>query len=677
MMNSPDPSDKPFEEDAPPIDTDFMASFFQKTLGEGVPSLVKEITEIDARYLVQDVVSEGNSKIIYCCEDLHTGRLIAKACLKDSGDEASIENFFREARITSLLQHPNIIPVHDIGFDAQGVAYFTMKLVEGETLGTYLRRNWSTSKEAQLEHLEVLLDIFIKVCDAVAYAHSKGVIHLDLKPDNIQISNYGEVLLCDWGLAKVIMTEESDEKIYRYSLSELISKKKTMDGYVKGTPGYMPPEQIQPRKMKRDQRSDIFALGAILYEMLTKEKIIKHSSVNELLDGTLKGEIINPKDRKFDRFIPAGIAAVAMKALNRDANERYQLVEEMILEVSSYRRGFATEAENANLLKVGRLFFQRNKKSALTAILAFTIIFFSSLIFVMLLKDSKDAAVKAEHKVRDAMINLNDSKEELREQLYWSALYFYEKKQWQKAISQLEDLDKPRAQYLKSKIYFIMHNFTKATENIDKINNEHTDYKRLLKNLPTLLADNEYSIERFFKFNNALNFDAEYKKLFINYHFKHFDRVDNPGPDRTKKLIELLKKQNGIPLFGDESLKITIKKTDFGLDVDLSNNLKISDINVLQYFPPIVKLNLNNTIVTNVSHLKDHPLEELSTDNSRVIRLGILANCPLKTISLKNIIDQVRGLHLLKELETVKLSPKDNYLAYKDQLPDIEFKIEK
>ena len=123
------------------------------------------------------------------------------------------------------------------------------------------------------------LEIFMKVCDAIAFAHHKSIIHLDLKPEYIQVSDYGEVLVCDWGLAKIIEEDWVDEKFEDYSLSELHDDNKTVDGYVKGTLGYLSPEQATPGA-HRDQRSDVYALGALLYEILAWRKPIIGQSLN-------------------------------------------------------------------------------------------------------------------------------------------------------------------------------------------------------------------------------------------------------------------------------------------------------------------------------------------------------------------------------------------------------------
>ncbi|HEX4462148.1 MAG TPA: serine/threonine-protein kinase, partial [Polyangia bacterium] len=165
----------------------------------------------------------------------------------------SKERFLDEARITGQLDHPNIVPVHELVLDARGVpSYFTMKLVDGETL-TRLIAAQKTQRD-----LERLLEILVKVCDAMAFAHSRGIIHRDLKPDNIMVGSFGQVYVMDWGCAHVSDTERS-----------AIARRADPEGTVIGTVQYMAPEQAWGQIQKIDQRTDVFAIGGILYKMLT------------------------------------------------------------------------------------------------------------------------------------------------------------------------------------------------------------------------------------------------------------------------------------------------------------------------------------------------------------------------------------------------------------------------
>jgi serine/threonine protein kinase len=199
MKNS---ADKP--EELPP--DAFFKEMFSHALNtayghEGGP--LDEILQLDQRYSGEVPLNQGGMKMILQCRDELTDRPIAKAIMQEISSNDAVDDFIAEARLTASLEHPNIVPVHDLGLTPEGEPFFTMKLLSGENLQQILKGLRQQDK-IYIENypLEVLLEIFIKVCDAMAYAHSKNILHLDLKPANIQVDDYGQVLVCDWGLAK-------------------------------------------------------------------------------------------------------------------------------------------------------------------------------------------------------------------------------------------------------------------------------------------------------------------------------------------------------------------------------------------------------------------------------------------------------------------------------------------
>ncbi|MBY0396674.1 MAG: serine/threonine protein kinase, partial [Thermoleophilia bacterium] len=208
------------------------------------------------RHELLDAVGAGGMGEVYRTRDLPLGRDLALKVLRPAfaRDRAAERRFLREARITAGLQHPGIVPVHNLGRLADGRLFFTMKLVRGQTLHQLLR-----------DKAAGLLSVFERVCEAVGYAHGQGVIHRDLKPANIMVGAFGEVQVMDWGLANRghKPTEEASAGL---AADEDDS---TQAGTVMGTPAYMPPEQARGEPL--DERADVFALGAILCETLTGE----------------------------------------------------------------------------------------------------------------------------------------------------------------------------------------------------------------------------------------------------------------------------------------------------------------------------------------------------------------------------------------------------------------------
>ena len=169
-----------------------------------------ELTCLTKKYSEGSLLNEGGMKKIVHCRDLFTDRDVAMAVPKDDLDGEGIDRFIEEARITASLEHPNIVPVHELSVD-EGQPFFTMKILGGENLGEVIKKmNQAEYKERYTS--QYMLEIFLKICDAIAFAHSKGILHLDIKPSNIQINEYGDVLVCDWGLARYLDQKSDDSK---------------------------------------------------------------------------------------------------------------------------------------------------------------------------------------------------------------------------------------------------------------------------------------------------------------------------------------------------------------------------------------------------------------------------------------------------------------------------------
>ncbi|MCM8540555.1 MAG: serine/threonine protein kinase [Lentisphaeraceae bacterium] len=371
------------------------------------------LKNLDERYSHFQEVNRGGLKKIISANDEVTDRLVAIAFLKKKNPQLE-SSFVHEARLNAKLQHPNIIPIYDIGYDEEQGPFFTMKLIEGESLGQILSslresKELTSAKYPQNE----MVEIFRKVCDAVYYAHNCGVIHLDLKPENIQIGRFGEVLVCDWGMAKVL--DEECNEIFISDNSEGLANV-TLNGEVKGTPGYMAPEQIEGQS--KDQRTDIYGLGCILYSLLTWELPIEGKDLTEVLSNTTKGKFKSPIDRSPEKGIPDSLNAVVMKCMKVSPTERYQSVKEVIDEVDRFSRGFSTQALDAGFKKQLILLYRRN--SVICQIVFAALLFLIGIVsfFIYNLNIERDAALlarsqaeTAEQKSREIALDLQKEKE--------------------------------------------------------------------------------------------------------------------------------------------------------------------------------------------------------------------------------------------------------------------------
>lgn len=347
----------------PPEIESHLNDFYQSAYSESEEELILERQQSisESQYSEKELYAVGGMKAVSTVVDAKTDRAIAFAELKeDQQSKENIGRFLREARITAALEHPNIVPVYDVGVKDDGLPYFTMKFLQGETLKKVLRELLKANPAYVHKYpLNSLLEIFMKICEAVSFAHSCGVLHLDVKPENIMIGKYGEVYLCDWGIAKV-MADYENLNTGVATLDADVLNDITLSGIVKGTPGFMAPEQVDKEFGKKDVQTDIYALGALLYNILSLRKPFAGKSATQVLELTVSTETFSKKFMsKWD--IPEALKAICFKAASSQKHKRYDLVEDLISDMRSYQSGFVTKAEETSFFKEFMLYFKRHK----------------------------------------------------------------------------------------------------------------------------------------------------------------------------------------------------------------------------------------------------------------------------------------------------------------------------
>lgn len=286
------------------------------------------------KYELIEKIGQGGMASVYRARDRELGRLVAIKVLSDlHSDPSARARMLEEARIVSSLEHPGVVPVHDSGTLPDGRIYFAMKLVRGRRLDEHIASDIS---------LTDLLAIMEKVCQTVAFAHAHGVIHRDLKPQNIMVGPFGEVLVMDWGVAKQFESSAvSQSDFHHRSSSEYqdldtprstekpfpSNHERTAQGAVLGTPGYMAPEQMQGDTSRIDQRTDVYGLGSVLYFLLTRR------SPREAANSG--SELIAP--RQWNSGVPRPLEAICLKALSFEPDDRYAAVAELISDLDCFR----------------------------------------------------------------------------------------------------------------------------------------------------------------------------------------------------------------------------------------------------------------------------------------------------------------------------------------------------
>ncbi len=309
----------------------------------GAPVFERELKlDEESQYVGKDyralqyIIGQGGMGRMLKYRDNTGEDLVVKVILNRGGRSAAVDKFIYEGIIQNQLKHPNIVPVHLglVEYEGSWNPAIAMKFVKGKTLGDILHernKRWAKGESEGEYSLHSLLDMFKKVCQGVAFAHSKKIIHRDLKPANIMVGEFGEVLVIDWGMAKhmdgaeATTVDESGEHRVIQAGSTSVSIDRTIEGSVMGTPAYMSPEQALGKVDELDERSDVWALGCILYEILTGKRVIEYDSSDPLfviLGRVASDDYVIGKPSEVKQGVSKELSELCMLALVRDKRKR-------------------------------------------------------------------------------------------------------------------------------------------------------------------------------------------------------------------------------------------------------------------------------------------------------------------------------------------------------------------
>jgi formylglycine-generating enzyme required for sulfatase activity/serine/threonine protein kinase len=392
----------------------------------------------ETAYQVQERLASGGMGVVYRVRDEGFERDLAMKVLRlaavDPDSPVQIRNrtrFLEEAKITGQLSHPSIVAVHEVGSDERGRAFFTMQLVKGQTFRRVIDR---VQDGSQTWTLERALDVLLRACEAVASAHSQGVIHRDLKPANLMVGEFGETYVMDWGLARVLGRKEipraketeddAPEQDHGPQPSDPPSSAEaspllTAAGDVVGTPAYMAPEQARAENQRLDPRADVYAMGAVLYHLLSGHMpyLERGESVSsrEVL-ARVRGGPPQPLQR-IGRPLPAELISLCEKAMARRVADRYADMRAMAEDLRAYVENRVVQAHRTGAIAEFRKWVERNRLTA-AALAAVILITMGGLAFVADLRGRLNEEIRDQHHQARAAEAREKTQRELAEQRY-------------------------------------------------------------------------------------------------------------------------------------------------------------------------------------------------------------------------------------------------------------------
>ena len=308
-----------------PAPKESYANVFLEDTDRPLPEIVNQKT----RYAYFKTIARGGKSIIQSCKDMHLSRVVCYKSLKAEFADDPLEQrrLLREARVSAMLQHPNTVPTYELGRDNSGHYFFTMKFVHGYTLREVLDYR-------ERYDLTQMIDVVVQVGHALEYAHTHGVAHRDIKPENILVGPFGEILVLDWGLAKVwnpdgTSTDASESRPPDDSkMGERPDTSITGQAQLEGTITYMSPEQVR-QDPAIDYRTDVYSLGLVLYEILAGRTPYKADRVDSMLEEILETTPELPS-AVTNLFVPSFLEEVCMRCIRKDPDTRVQTVAELI-----------------------------------------------------------------------------------------------------------------------------------------------------------------------------------------------------------------------------------------------------------------------------------------------------------------------------------------------------------
>ncbi len=671
------------------------------SLRKTLPELLDPASSADNRYHLEGEIARGGMGAVVRAVDRDIRREVAIKYLLDQRDPKKKHRFVEEAQITGQLEHPNIVPIHELGVDSQKRLFFAMKMVKGHSLAQILddlRKNLESVEKAF--PLGRLLGVFVNVCHALAYAHSRKVIHRDLKPANIMVGDFGEVYVMDWGLAKILKDgpqeptaagdvafdfddePEASTGVDKVNTSRDADTDLTREGAVLGTPAYMPPEQATGKTETVDELSDVYSLGAILYETIVLEAPISRDGGHiAVLLRVAKGQIMAPAEANPQRAkagkIPKELVAIAMKAMAKNPGRRYKSVEGLRQDVERFQEGKSVSAKADRFHEMAWKLAKRNKGASVTALIALCVL-------AGVLAFSFHAILGSKKNAEDALAALEQEQKDKRTKGKTSASLFIrdakqsgEKKLLEYALAQVNvalefDPDNAEGRLVKAQLLIVQKHFDAARDELQAYlrlqprDKEAADLLRLCKGASGGDAANAHAIadvfirQKLYGFAEQMELDRD---MIVRAYRK---RIDAAWPDFSKRLFV---KDGKARLDLTAAVQIQDLTPLEGIPLDalvLAGCMQVRDLRPLAHMP-LTELNLTRCPVRDLTPLKETPLS----------KLNLMFCDQLQDLSGLNGL-KLTELHLTGCKQVTDLTPLKGmplsvlYMGQSDQIKDLD-----
>jgi len=673
---------------------DLYESSTEQLPPEEEQSLLPILNSLDTghkRYEELAFIAQGGEKRITRVYDHRLNRQVVMARAVDAKTKQDQEKFLREARMVANLAHPNIPPIHNMGFDPDGIPFFSMELIPGDSLGKIIEKLREGDEEYRKKYpLDTLLNLYLKVCDAIAYAHSRNVLHLDIKPENIRIGPFGEVFVCDWGLATVIFDEISAETDTPGELDGDVLNDVTLSGTIKGTPGFMAPEQTVAGGQKTFQ-TDIYALGALLYTLLSYAPPIQGNSANEMVEKTRTGKTTPLQTHAKGQNIPKSLAAVALKALALRPEGRYQSVVELQQEITCYQTGFPTSAEQTHAMARLSLLVRRHSRIASLA-MVFLVMLATIISVTLMIIAKKNASETAARKQAEKNFRLYQTQQaeaqNLYDDLYEATRFAISLKHYSQArqiIRALEiGLEKnptptQRTTMLlqKGTVHFVLEQFNQAIQCFDDAGGgtpTTETWHRLGKKYAALKPNDSDLLARP-QLIELLHEKETQNSVVLYVYFHHIRRMPPCTPEEYLPVAKAVLDRLHSPWKKPPATSIHLEKTEHGYHLDLSHSsyivytlgsIGIKKQNVLSPLH-LDSLDISHLPLTSLSELTGLKLRELKMVGLQIEKPFMMTK-QLRSLELDRLIIDTQAytekavglLEQFCEVIDAFSAPKDN-----------------